>query len=83
MENGRRSFTSTAGNEDVLLHIPEPNTSLISSLSLSPLGLSVSFLLGDIHLNQVLTTSSLRMDSETPWRPDNHFFFLNNILAVS
>lgn len=54
------------------------------SLSLSPLGLSISLSLGDIHLNQVLTTSSLRTDSETPWRPDNLLvFFLNNILAVS
>lgn len=74
MENGRRSFTSTAGNEDVLLHIPEPNASLVSSLSLTPLGLSVSLSLGDIHLNQVLTTSSLKTDSETPWRPPEHLF---------
>lgn len=44
------------------------------SLSLSPLGLSVSSPLCDIHLNQVLTTSSLRTDSETPWRPDQLFF---------
>ncbi len=51
----------------------QSQTLLLFPLSLLyPLGLSVSFLLCDIHLNQVLTTSSLRMDSETPWRPDKH-----------
>ncbi len=53
-------------------HTRAKRFSCFLSLSLYPLGLSVSFLLGDIHLNQVLTTSSLRMDSETPWRPDKH-----------
>lgn len=43
------------------------------SLSISTWPLRSSSL-GDIHLNQVLTTSSLRTDSETPWRPDHHFF---------
>lgn len=52
------------------------------SLSISTWPLRSSSL-GDIHLNQVLTTSSLRTDSETPWRPDHHFFFLSSILAVS
>lgn len=61
---------------------------LFLSLSLSPLGLSVSSPLSDIHLNQVLTTSSLRTNSETPWRPDQRFFFLffvflSSVLMVS